>query len=155
MLIRIARRLTIEEISGRIRKFESEYGMSFNDFEDLFLERKIDRKEVGTYSDWAGLVDAYRGYVEGGELDYVVEEMRELGPQEMALLTPKRLQLLDSLASLPIKSINDLSQKIHRNVKNVYQDLQALRKLGFVVFNKRGKRNIVPETLVEEITLLI
>lgn len=155
MLIRIARRLTIEEISGRIRKFESEYGMSFNDFEDLFLERKIDRKEVGTYFDWAGLVDAYRGYVEGGELDYVVEEMRELGPQEMALLTPKRLQLLDSLASLPIKSINDLSQKIHRNVKNVYQDLQALRKLGFVVFNKRGKRNIVPETLVEEITLLI
>ncbi len=155
MLIRITRRLTIEEISERIKRFESEYGMSFNDFEKLFLESKIDRKEVGTYFDWAGLVDAYRGYIEGGELDYIVEKIHELSPQEMALLTPKRLELLDSLSSLQAKSINDLAQKIRRNVKNVYQDLQALKKLGFVVFKKRGKRNIIPETLVEEITFLI
>ncbi len=155
MLIRITRRLTIEEISERIKRFESEYGMSFNDFEKLFLESKIDRKEVGTYFDWAGLVDAYRGYIEGGELDYIVEKIHELSPQEMALLTPKRLELLDRLSSLQAKSINDLAQKIRRNVKNVYQDLQALKKLGFVVFKKRGKRNIIPETLVEEITFLI
>ncbi len=154
-MIRITRRLTIEEISERIKRFESEYGMSFNDFEKLFLESKIDRKEVGTYFDWAGLVDAYRGYIEGGELDYIVEKIHELSPQEMALLTPKRLELLDSLSSLQAKSINDLAQKIRRNVKNVYQDLQALKKLGFVVFKKRGKRNIIPETLVEEITFLI
>lgn len=155
MLIRITRRLTIEEISERIKRFESEYGMSFNDFEKLFLESKINRKEVGTYFDWAGLVDAYRGYIEGGELDYIVEKIHELSPQEMALLTPKRLELLDSLSSLQVKSINDLAQKIRRNVKNVYQDLQTLKKLGFVVFKKRGKRNIIPETLVEEITFLI
>lgn len=154
-MIRITRRLTIEEISERIKRFESEYGMSFNDFEKLFLESKINRKEVGTYFDWAGLVDAYRGYIEGGELDYIVEKIHELSPQEMALLTPKRLELLDSLSSLQVKSINDLAQKIRRNVKNVYQDLQTLKKLGFVVFKKRGKRNIIPETLVEEITFLI
>lgn len=154
-MIRITRRLTIEEISERIKRFESEYGMSFNDFEKLFLESKINRKEVGTYFDWAGLVDAYRGYIEGGELDYIVEKIHELSPQEMALLTPKRLELLDSLSSLQVKSINDLAQKIRRNVKNVYQDLQTLKKLGFVVFKKRGRRNIIPETLVEEITFLI
>lgn len=155
MLIRIVRRLTIEEVSERIRRFEEEYSMSFDNFEELFLEKKIGRKEVGTYFDWAGLVDAYRGYMEGGELDYTVEEIRELAPQDMTLLTPKRLQLLGSLASLPINSINDLAQKIHRNVKNVYQDLQVLKKLDFIIFKKRGKRNIIPKTLVEEITFLI
>jgi len=155
MLMRIVRRLTFEEISERIRGFESTYGMSFDDFEELFLERKVDRKDAGKYFDWAGLVDAYRGYMEGGELDYVVEEMHELGPQELRLLTPKRLELLDSLASLPIKSINDLAQKIRRNVKNVYQDLQVLKRLGFAELRKRGKRNTIPETLVEEIAFLI
>lgn len=155
MLVRIVRRLTIEEIVERIKRLESEYGLSFDDFEEFFLEGKIDRKEVGTYFDWAGLVDAYRGYVEGGELDYVVEDMREFSAEEMALLTPKRLELLDSLVSLPIRSINDLAQKVRRNVKNVYQDLQALKRLGFVILKRRGKRNIVPETLVEEITFLI
>jgi len=59
------------------------------------------------------------------------------------------------LTSLRVESINDLAQKVRRNVKNVYQDLQVLRKLGFVALRKRGKRNLVPEALVEEITFMI
>jgi len=81
--------------------------------------------------------------------------MRDLKPKETSLLTPKRLELLYSLASLRPESINDLARKTKRNIKNVYQDLKALKTLGFVTFKKRGKRNIVPETLVEEITLMI
>ena len=72
----------------------------------------------------------------------------------MSLLTPKRVELLYSLASLRIESISDLAKKLKRNVKNVYQDLQVLKKLGFIKFTKRGKRNIVPETLVEELSLI-
>jgi predicted transcriptional regulator len=101
------------------------------------------------------LVHAYRGYVESGELDYIVEEERELEPKEIALLTPKRLELLYALASIRPESINSLAQKTRRDVKNVYEDLKALKALGFVTFKRRGKRNIVPETLVEEITLLV
>jgi predicted transcriptional regulator len=101
------------------------------------------------------LVHAYRAYEESGELDYAVEDMRDLKPQEAALLTPKRLELLYSLASLRPDSINDLAVKTKRDVKNVYQDLHALKSLGFVSFKRRGKRNIVPETPVEEVTLLI
>ncbi len=155
MLIRVVRRLTIEEVLERIKSFEMEHGMTFDDFEELFLEKKLNRQSAGVYFEWADLVHAYRGYVESGELDYIVEELKDLSPSEMALLTPKRLQLLYSLAGLRVESINDLSQKTRRNVKNVYQDLQALRKLGFVTFKKIGKRNIVPETLMEEITLVI
>jgi len=155
MMVRISRQLTLDEVQARIQSYERQHGVTFDEFEELFLQKKIDRRFMGVYSEWAGLVHAYRGYVEGGELDYVVEEMRDLKPKEAALLTHKRLELLYSLASLRVESINDLAQKTRRNVKNVYQDLRALKSLGFVTFKKKGKRNIVPETLVEEITLLI
>ena len=154
-MARIVRGLTIEEVHERIRRFEIVHGMTFDEFEELFLEKRIDRNMVDIYFEWAGLVHAYRRYVESGEFDYVVEEMQELGPDQLALFTPKRLELLYSVASLRPQSISDLARKTRRNVKNVHQDLQALKKLGFVTLVKRSKRSIVPETLVEEITLLI
>jgi len=155
MLVRVVRQLNLDEVEMRINNYEKEYSMTFDEFEELFLKKKLNRSLIGVYSEWAGLVHAYRGYVEGGELDYAIEEMRDLKPRETELLTPKRLELLYSLVSLRPESINDLAQKTRRNVKNVYQDLKTLKTLGFVTFKKRGKRNIVPETLVEEITLLI
>ena len=153
MLVKIVRRLTLEEVQGRIRALEKTHGMTFEELEELYLKKRLSRTMLRAYFDWAGLVHAYRGYIEDGELDYLVEEARDLGLDELSLLTPKRLDLLYALTSLRVQSINDLAQKVRRNVKNVYQDLQVLRKLGFVALRKRGKRNIVPETLVEEITL--
>ena len=155
VLVRIVRRLTLEEISKRIESFEKKWGMNFDEFEELFLDKRLDRNMVDNYYEWAGLVHAYRGYMEEGELDYSVEEIRELTPEKLALLTPKRLELLYSLGGQRIESINDLARKTRRDVKNVYQDLQSLSELGFIVFKKMGKRNVVPETLIEEITLLI
>lgn len=155
MLVRVVRKLALEEVQGRIKAFERKHGMNFEELEELFLEGRVDRPMVGVYFEWAGLVHAHRAYVESGEFDYAIEELRDLSPKEMALLTPKRLELLYSLASLRVESINHLAQRIRRDVKNVYQDLQALKNLGFVIFRKKGKRNIVPETLVEEIALLI
>jgi len=155
MLVRIVRRLALEEIGKRIEGFEKKWGMSFDEFEESFLSRRIDRSAVDVYYEWASLVHAYRGYMEGGELDYTVEELRDLTSEELELLTPKRLELLYSLSGQRTESINDLARKTRRDVKNVYQDLQLLSKLGFVVFKKVGKRNIVPETLIQEVTLLI
>lgn len=155
MLVRVIRRLTVEEVHRRIENFEKKSGMTFDEFEELYLRKKVYKELLDSYYDWASLVHAYRGYVESGELDYFVEELLDLTPSKMALLTPKRLELIYSLASLRIESINDLAQKTRRNIKNIYQDLHALKSLGFVTFRKRGKRNIIPETLVEEITLLV
>ena len=155
MLVRIVRRLTLEEISKRIESFVKKWGMTFDEFEELFLNKRIDRSMIDIYYEWASLVHAYKGYVEEGELDYSIEELRDLTPEELALLTPKRLELLYSLGGQRIESINDLARKTRRDVKNVYQDLQLLSKLGFVIFKKIGKRNIIPETLIEEITLLV
>jgi DNA-binding transcriptional ArsR family regulator len=155
MLLRIVRDLTSEEVMERIKRFEKELGMSFERFEELFLKKKLDAKLVRTYFEWVELVDSYKGYVEDGQLDYTVEETKHFEPEQVALLTPKRIQLLYQLAALRVESINDLAQKIRRNVKNVYGDLQVLSDFGFVTLNKRGKRAIVPETRAREITFLI
>jgi hypothetical protein len=155
MLLRIVRDLTPEEVMERIQKFEKELGMSFERFEELFLKKKLDAKLVRTYFEWAELVDSYKGYVEDGQLDYTVEEIKNFEPKQVALLTPKRIQLLYRLAALRVESINDLAQKISRNIKNVYQDLQVLSKFGFVKMDKRRRRAIIPETPVKEITFLL
>jgi len=155
MLVRVVRGLTSEEVRGRIKALEKEYDMTFEKFEELYLKKKVRKDMLNVYFEWAELVHAYRAYIESGEFDYVIQELREISSKKMNLLTPKRLELLHSLAGLRVESINQLAQKIRRNVKNVYQDLKALESLGFVTFTRRGKRNIVPETLVEEITLLI
>jgi hypothetical protein len=155
MLIRIIRNLSSEEIEEKIGKFEKEVGMSFEKFEELFLGQKLDTQHARVYFEWAELVDSYRGYVEEGTLDYAVEEIKDFKPKQAALLTPKRVELLYRLAVLRVESINDLAQKLRRNVKNVYQDLQVLSRFGFVRLNWRKGRTIVPETLVKEITFLI
>ena len=155
MLVRVVRRLTLEEVRSRIEGFEKRCGMAFDEFEELYLKKRVVRELLDLYYEWASLVHAYRGYVESGELDYFIEDVFDLTPNKMALLTPKRLELLYSLASLRIESINDLAQKTRRDIKNVYGDLHVLKSLGFITFKKRGKRNIIPETLVEEITYLV
>jgi len=155
MLIRIIRSLTSEEIEEKIKKFEKEFGMRFEKFEEQFLKQRLDGKLARTYFEWAELVDSYKGYIEEGTLDYAVEEIKDFKPEQAALLTPKRIELLYKLAALRVESINDLAKKVRRNVKNVYQDLKVLSRFGFVRLNKRRGRSIVPETLVKEITFLI
>lgn len=153
--MRIVRSLTPEEVHRRIRRFEEQYGLAFDEFEDQFLNKGRPRHLLSEYLEWAGLVDAYRGYEEEGELDYIVEEIREFDSKLLASLTPKRVELLNHLANTRVESINELAHKVRRDVKNVYEDLLVLKGLGFLELRRRGKRNVVPETLVEEITYLI
>jgi hypothetical protein len=155
VLIKIVRSLTLEEIIERIRKFESEFGVTFEKFEEHFLKHKQDARLTTVYFEWAELVNSYNGYFEEGQLDYTVEEIIDFKPEQAALLTPKRIELLYQLATLRVDSINDLATKVKRNVKNVHQDLQILRKFGFVKIGKRKGRILIPETLVKEVTFLI
>ncbi len=155
MLLRIIRDLIPEEVEQKIKELEKEFSMPFEKFEELFLKQKLDAKFARVYFEWAELVNSYKGYVEEGTLDYTVEEIRDLSPEQVALLTPRRIELLFQIAALRVDSINDLAQKVRRNVKNVYQDLQVLSKLGFVKLKKQRGRALIPETLVKEITFLI
>jgi hypothetical protein len=154
MLIRITRNLTPEEVEERIKSFEREFGMPFEKFEELFLKKRLNSKFSKAFFEWAELIDSFKGYLEEGTLDYAVEEVKDLKPEQVAVLTPKRIELLRQLAVSRVDSINDLAKKLRRNVKNVYNDLQVLRKIGFVKLNKKG-RAVIPETLVKEISFII
>ena len=156
MLVRVVRRLGLDEVVKRMREFESRLGKSFLEFEKRFNEGRLDSGLFGEYVEWADLVHAYEGYVESGELDYASEEVIDLRDKDFErLLTHKRVELLVALASSRVESINELARRVKRSVKNVYGDLKILERLRFVQLRKLGKRNIVPEVLVKEIGFLI
>ena len=154
MLVKVLRRLTLEEIETRMEELERSYGMSFDEFEEELLTEKTAEEHVDTYFRWAELVDAYRGYMEDGDLHCVVEELHDLSLDELKGFTPKRLELLYALSDLRVKSINDLARKLRRDVKNVYLDLQVLKDLGFVALEKKKDNKIVPKSLVEEVAFI-
>jgi predicted transcriptional regulator len=83
-----------------------------------------------------------------------VEETWEFPPEELSKLTPKRLELLDSLSRMRVDSISELAERVRRDVKNVYLDLKALESLGLITLRRRG-RSLIPELSVEELTLLL
>jgi len=85
----------------------------------------------------------------------MVEEVHDFSSERLEALTPRRLELLHALSSLRVESINELAGKVRRDVKNVYQDLRVLEKLGFVNLSKKRGRRTVPEILVEEIAFMI
>ena len=147
--------MTLDEVEERVEKLERAHGMSFDEFEEHILTAgKIDDTSIDTYFRWANLIHAYRGYMEDGELHCVVEELHDLGFDELRALTPKRLELLYALSDMRVDSINDLAHRVRRDVKNIYQDLQALKQLGLVRLSRKRDRKVVPEVLVEEITFI-
>ena len=155
MQVKVLRRLNLDEVEERIEKLERAYGMSFDEFEEQILTgAEIGDNSLDTYFRWARLADAYRGYMEDGDLHCVVEELHDLSLEELRSLTPKRLELLYALSDVRVDSINDLARKVKRDVKNVYQDLQALKQLGLVRLSRKRDRKVVPEVLVEEITFI-
>ncbi len=156
MRIKVVRRLNLEEIRRQLKIYESRRGMPFSEFERRFIERKVDLGLFGEYVEWASLVHAYEAYEESGELDYAVEEVREIKTDELEkMLTFKRLELLRTISTSHVESINDVARKVGRNVKNVYNDLKALEKMGFLHFRKVGRRNLIPESLIEEVSVII
>jgi predicted transcriptional regulator len=154
--IKILRRLSLEEVKKRLHEHETVAGMSFPEFEKRFIERKIDVGLFGEYVEWANLLHAYEAYVEGGELDYMVEETLKIRSDELdKILNSRRLELLETISKSHVESINDVARKVRRNVKNVYNDLKLLEKRGLLHLRKVGKRNIIPETLIEEFSIVI
>lgn len=97
---------------------------------------------------------ALRAYREGEDFEYLSEEDLDLSPREYEKITPRRIELLDSLMNNRVSSINELAKVVGRDVKNVHGDLKILESLGFISFEREG-RSLVPEVLVYEITLLL
>lgn len=90
--------------------------------------------EVSTYEDYrARGLDVARKFDRGAELP---EADYHLGftdaAQLFSVLTPKRLQLLDTLKGLGPGSVYALAKKLGRNYSNVHRDIELLTEYGLV-----------------------
>ena len=71
-------------------------------------------------------------------------------PTLLKYLTPKRFELLNSLHAMGHVSINALAKKLHRQYRNVFDDVKILERLGLVekdeksLFLSHGMRSMRP-----------
>jgi len=70
----------------------------------------------------------------------------------MKTLSPKRLELLQTLHLLGLVSIRKLANALHRDYSNVHQDVKALNQIG-VILEKESKYYVPWETIITEISL--
>lgn len=59
-------------------------------------------------------------------------------PALLKHLTPKRFELLAELRRLGHTSINALAKHLHRQYRNVFDDVKAMERLGLVEKDKSG-----------------
>lgn len=154
MLARVIRRVPMNEVRRRISELEGKYNGKLATLPELFQGAKLDKEMLEDYVEWSMMFHALKAYGEGEDFDYYTEETLNLSWSKVSKLTPRRIELLDKLSRLHVESINDLAAKVGRDVKNVYNDLQILGRLGFVRLMRRG-RKILPVLAVQEITLLL
>jgi predicted transcriptional regulator len=154
MQLKVTRTIPLEEVIQRVTEIEQRYTESMYDIPEKFNRGLVGRDVFEDYVEWMGMVHALRAWREGEDFDYLTEDVMELEWEEFSKLTPRRLDLLDQLSRVRSESINDLANKIGRNVKNVYMDLKKLESLGLIRLVKEG-RSMIPELLVHEVTLLL
>ena len=145
--------IPMQQVQTRMTILQEKYG-SLSHLHEEFAKGRMPPGTFEEYIEWTNMDHALRAYQEGEDFEYLAEEELHLEKEEYMLLTPRRLELLDFLGAEPVSSINDLAEKLGRDVKNVYTDLKILEKLGFISLRQEG-RSLVPEQIVFEINILL
>ena len=70
----------------------------------------------------------------------------------METLTPRVLSLIESIRREQPASINHTARVVDRDVKNVYQELNQLARLGIIFFEKEGQKKR-PVVWFDELTI--
>ena len=150
---RVVKSIPMQQVQTRIAIMQEKYG-SLSHLHEEFTKGRMPPGTFDDYIEWTNMEHALRAYQEGEDFEYLAEEDLILNEEEYILLTPRRLELLDFLGAEPVSSINDLAEKLERDVKNVYKDLKILEGLGFVSLRREG-RSMIPEQIVYEINILL
>lgn len=151
---RVVRRIPLNEVRERVASYVAKYHDHYPELSREFEAGKMPRERLDDYIEWSSMIHALRAAGEGEDFDYYAEEDLDLTPAKFDSLTAKRIELLDYLADEHASSINELADRVGRDVKNVYGDLKILEGIGFVRLVKEGK-SLVPELLVQEVTILL
>jgi DNA-binding transcriptional ArsR family regulator len=150
---KVVKSISLQQVQTRTAILREKYG-SLSHLHEEFTKGRMPPGTFDDYIEWTNMDHALRAYQEGEDFEYLADEDLILSEKEYLLITPRRLELLDYLSVEPVSSINDLAEKLGRDVKNVYQDLKILERLGFISLRKEG-RSLIPEQIVYEITILL
>ena len=79
-------------------------------------------------------VRAEKGQITETEAHLNFQDLRML----LSILTPRRLEVLQTLRRQSLASVRALSKKLGRDYKNVYTDVQALEGVGLLERTEEG-----------------
>lgn len=104
---------------------------------DLQVGIKSDKEFFGELKELAGRLDA------GWQPEQPVERLyfNDL-PTLLLYLTPKRFELLLELRRMGHVSINALAKHLHRQYRNVFDDVKTLERLGLVEKDSSGRFHV-------------
>lgn len=99
-------------------------------------------------------LDRFDQWEQGEEVPHVVnfEEPSQL----RALLTDRRIEILEEVMERPPESIRELADRLERDIHDVHDDLHLLAEYGIVYFREKGraKQPFVPyETVRIEVEI--
>lgn len=99
-------------------------------------------------------VKAWRRAETGEPAEAPVERLyfEDLGAL-LQILTPRRLELLKVLHDIGPNSVRALAKRLKRDYKNVYNDVQALERVGLIVRTTDKRLSAPWEKVVAEINL--
>jgi len=96
----------------------------------IFLTKEEADRAVGRL-----IRQAFKGGLKEPVLDEIFVSLDELA----RALTPRRAELLAKIQEVHPESIKELAERIGRDFKNVYNDLQVLASIGLVDLEKDGR----------------
>lgn len=130
MRVEVAREVGAGDAAREVEALEDRHG-SFDALRQrVFVERCSGPAAADDYVVWKALRE------EGGTLE---ERTVFDTPDVFRALTPRRVELLESLHGSQVASIKDLAAKLRRDYKNTYDDLTALEAWGLVRLQREGK----------------
>ena len=129
MKIKIFKRWRIRDIEGLISAWERKYGNLLSLQQKTQISKCASPEQMGDFVMWKNLS-------QGAEFSDIIIIN---DPDVFETLTPRRAELLEFLMNNEVKSIRHLSTLLHRNYKNVYDDLLALSKYELVDLTASGR----------------
>lgn len=134
-----------------------------NEPDELNRMREMERESYGTdsYPDVLHItvtpddqaVDASRERLRRAQEGEDVPRVVSFGSHDQlrGLLTPRRVELIESMMADTPESITALAERVDRGYSQVYEDLQTLEEYGVVAFEREGRtrRPFVPYERIE------
>ena len=132
------------DIEDMFRAWEKRYGTLVSLHQKILISKCTSPEQMTDYVMWQHLS-------KGAEFqDIIILKDSDI----FEVLSPKRVELLEYVMQNEAKSIRTLATALHRNYKNVYDDLHALSKYELIDLTEHG-RSLKPSSAATRIEIIL